>query len=114
MPPRTSAPIRPDTSVQFLKGVGERRAEQLARLGIRTALDLVWHLPHRYIDASSVTPLAQVRVGEEVACIGRVQATRVLPTRKGLRIFHAVVRDDSGLLECARSEEHTSELQSPI
>lgn len=101
MPPRTSAPIRPDTSVQFLKGVGERRAEQLARLGIRTALDLVWHLPHRYIDASSVTPLAQVRVGEEVACIGRVQATRVLPTRKGLRIFHAVLRDDSGLLECA-------------
>ncbi len=101
MPPRTSAPIRPDTSVQFLKGVGERRAEQLARLGIRTALDLVWHIPHRYIDASTVTPLAHVRVGEEVACIGRVQTTRVLPTRKGLRIFHAVLRDDSGVLECA-------------
>ncbi len=100
MPPRT-APIRPDTSVQFLKGVGERRAELLARLGIRTALDLVWHLPHRYIDASTVTPLAHVRVGEEVACIGRVVSTRVLPTRKGLRIFHAVLQDSSGVLECA-------------
>ncbi|MCU0621880.1 MAG: hypothetical protein MUC69_10275, partial [Gemmatimonadales bacterium] len=51
--------IRPDTPIQFLKGVGERRAEQLARLGITTALDLLWHLPHRYLDASSLTPLAR-------------------------------------------------------
>jgi ATP-dependent DNA helicase RecG len=92
--------LRPDTPVQFLKGVGERRADQLARLGIRTALDLAWHLPHRYLDASSLTPLASARVGDEVAAVGRVVATRVLPTRKGLRIFHAVLRDDSGLLEC--------------
>jgi ATP-dependent DNA helicase RecG len=99
--PRPAAPaVRRDTPVQFLKGVGEKRAEQLARLGIATALDLAWHLPHRYLDASSLTPLASARVGEEIAAVGRVVATRTLPTRKGLRIFHAVLRDDSGLLEC--------------
>lgn len=32
--------------------------------------------------------------------MGRVMAKGVLPTRRGLRIFHAVLRDDSGLLEC--------------
>ena len=59
---RTSSPttiqpgaLRLDMAVKFLKGVGERRAEQLERLGIRTARDLLWHLPHRYVDASSVT-----------------------------------------------------------
>ncbi len=93
--------LRLDTPVKFLKGVGERRAEALARLGIHTAQDLLWHLPHRYIDASSVTPLAKARVGSEVACVGRVVAKGVLPTRKGLRIFHAVLRDESGVLECA-------------
>ncbi len=92
--------LRPDTPVQFLKGVGEKRAELLAKLGIRTALDLIWHIPHRYLDASALTPLARARVGEEVAAVGRVVATRVLPTRKGLRIFHAMLRDESGLLEC--------------
>lgn len=97
--PRT-APIRLDTPVKFLKGIGERRAEALARLGIRSAQDLLWHLPHRYIDASTVTPLARASVGLEVACVGRVVAKGVLPTRRGLRIFHAVLRDDSGLLEC--------------
>jgi ATP-dependent DNA helicase RecG len=94
-------PLTLDTPVKFLKGIGERRAEALARLGVRTARDLLWHLPHRYLDASSITPLASARVGDEVACIGRVIAKRVLPTRSGLRIFHAVLRDSSGVLECA-------------
>src|ERR687890_1168356 len=100
MSPGASAVVRLDTPVKFLKGVGERRAEQLDRLGIRTARDLLWHLPHRYIDASTVTPLARAEIGQEVACVGRVVAKGVVPTRRGLRIFHAVLRDDSGLLEC--------------
>src|SRR6185295_18219208 len=101
MPPRAvPAPIRLEMPVKFLKGIGERRAEQLARLGIQTARDLLWHLPHRYVDASTLTPLAKADLGQEVACVGRVVAKGVLPTRRGLRIFHAVLRDDSGLLEC--------------
>jgi ATP-dependent DNA helicase RecG len=101
MPTRSApAAVRLDTPVKFLKGVGERRAEALERLGIRTARDLLWHLPHRYVDASTVTPLAKAELGQEVACVGQVVAKGVLPTRRGLRIFHAVLRDDSGLLEC--------------
>src|SRR5205807_2430787 len=74
----------------------------LARLGLRTVGDLLYHAPHRYLDATSVTPLAQAHVGQDVTCIGRVASTGVLPTRKGLRVFRAVLRDDSGsVLECA-------------
>ena len=98
--PSSVGAIRLDMPVKFLKGIGERRAEQFERLGIRTARDLLWHLPHRYVDASSVTPLARAEIGQEVACVGRVVAKGVLPTRRGLRIFHAVLRDDSGVLEC--------------
>jgi ATP-dependent DNA helicase RecG len=93
--------LRPDTPVKFLKGIGERRAESFVRLGIRTAQDLLWHIPFRYLDASSVTPFAKARVGEEVACVGKVIAKRLMPTRSGLRIFTAVLRDQSGMLECA-------------
>jgi ATP-dependent DNA helicase RecG len=97
---RESSAVRLDMPVKFLKGIGERRAEQLERLGIRTARDLLWHLPHRYVDASTVTPLVRAEIGQEVACVGRVVAKGVLPTRRGLRIFHAVLRDESGVLEC--------------
>ncbi|HRP09177.1 MAG TPA: hypothetical protein PLL69_11895, partial [Gemmatimonadales bacterium] len=95
------AAIRLDTPVQYLKGIGEKRAEAFARLGVERVQDLLHHLPHRYIDASSVTPLAQARAGDDVACVGRVVSKGVLPTRRGLRIFHAVLRDSSGVLECA-------------
>ena len=91
------------TSVKYLKGVGPRRAEALARLGIRTVGDLLYHAPHRYLDATTVTPLGRVHVGEEVTCVGRVVSTGVLPTRRGLRVFRAVLRDENGggPLECA-------------
>jgi ATP-dependent DNA helicase RecG len=93
-------PVRLDTPVKFLKGIGERRAEALARLGITTAHDLLWHLPHRYLDASTVTPIARLRVGDDGAAVGIVASKGILPTRRGLRIFHVVLRDDSGAIEC--------------
>ncbi len=87
--------------VKFLKGVGPKRAEALQRLGIRTAGDLLYHVPHRYLDATTVTPLARATVGQDVTCVGRVVSTGVLPTRRGLRVFRAVLKDESGLLESA-------------
>src|SRR5213082_1747921 len=88
-------------SVKYLKGVGPKRAEALARLGIRSVGDLLYHAPHRYLDATTVTPVAKAHVGQEVTCVGRVVSTGILPTRRGLRVFHAVLRDESGPLECA-------------
>jgi ATP-dependent DNA helicase RecG len=95
--------FRLDTPVQFLKGVGERRAELLARLGIRSARDLLHHVPFRYLDATQITPIARARsarVGTEVTVVGRVISTGVLPTRRGLRVFQTVLQDASGLIEC--------------
>ena len=85
--------------VQFLKGVGERRAQLLRKLGIETAGDLLRHVPHRYEDASTIAPIVSVAPGMDVTVMGRVISKGVLPTRKGLRIFQAVVQDASGLLE---------------
>ncbi|MGH7583827.1 MAG: ATP-dependent DNA helicase RecG, partial [Gemmatimonadales bacterium] len=94
-------PLRLDMPVQYLKGIGARRAEAFDRLGVTSVQDLLFHIPHRYIDASSVTPMARARVGDDVVCVGRVLSKAVLPTRKGLRVFRAILQDDSGQLECA-------------
>jgi len=99
----TGPALRLDIPVQFLKGVGERRAELLARIGIATARDLLYHIPFRYLDATQITPIARARsarVGAEVTVVGRVISTGVLPTRRGLRVFQCVLQDASGLVEC--------------
>jgi ATP-dependent DNA helicase RecG len=93
--------LRLDTLVQYLKGVGPRRAEAFARVGVATVEDLLYHLPHRYLDATLVTPVARADVGTEVTLVGRVVSKGVLPTRRRLRIFRAVIKDASGLIECA-------------
>ncbi len=89
------------TPITYLKGVGPARAEAFRRLGIFTAHDLLWHIPHRYEDATTVTPISRLDVGAEGTVIGVVVSKGILPTRKGLRIFQAVLRDESGMIEAA-------------
>ena len=91
--------LRLDTPVTYLKGVGPARAEALKRLGIISAGDLLYHIPHRYEDASTVSPIASLETGMQGTVIGTVVSKGVLPTRKGLRIFQAVLKDDTGLIE---------------
>ncbi len=88
-----------DTPVNYVPGVGPRRAEALARLNIRTAGDLLYHVPRRYEDASTVSRISSLEPGMDATVLGRVVSKGVLPTRKGLRIFQAVLRDDSGMIE---------------
>jgi len=94
-----SARLRLDTPINFLKGVGPARAESLRKLGIINAGDLLWHVPRRYEDASTVRHISSLEPGMDATVIGRVISKGVIPTRKGLRIFQAVVRDDSGIIE---------------
>ena len=93
--------FRLDKPVQFLKGVGPVRAEALGRMGIVTARDLLYHVPRRYDDASTIEPMDRLQVGTDVTAVGRVRSKGVIPTRKGLRIFQAVLQDDSGMITCA-------------
>ncbi|HEY4734032.1 MAG TPA: ATP-dependent DNA helicase RecG [Gemmatimonadaceae bacterium] len=90
-----------DMPVNYLKGVGPARAEMLRRLGIVTARDLLYHIPHRYEDASTINPIASLEPGMDGTIIGKVISKGIIPTRKGLRIFQAVLQDDSGMIEAS-------------
>ena len=90
-----------DRPVQFLKGVGPKRADALVSLGITTARDLLYHTPRRYDDASTVHPIGRLEVGMDATAVGRVRSKGVLPTRKGLRIFQVVLQDETGMITVA-------------
>jgi len=90
-----------DRPVQFLKGVGPKRSDAFRSMRIDTARDLLYHIPRRYDDASTVRPIGSIEVGEDVTALGRVRSKGVIPTRRGLRIFQAVLEDDSGMITVA-------------
>src|ERR1051325_7298043 len=100
MTARQPAPrFRLDTPATYLKGVGPARAAALKKLGVVTAGDLLFHIPHRYEDASTVSPISSLEAGMNATVIGQVISKGVIPTRKGLRVFQAVLRDHSGMIE---------------
>ncbi|MBM4194259.1 MAG: ATP-dependent DNA helicase RecG [Gemmatimonadetes bacterium] len=90
-----------DMQAMYLTGVGPGRADALRRLGVFTVRDLLMHVPHRYEDASTISPIKRVKIGEDATILGRVISKGVFPTRRGLRVFQAVVKDESGIIECA-------------
>ncbi|HEX7899303.1 MAG TPA: ATP-dependent DNA helicase RecG [Planctomycetota bacterium] len=61
---------------QFLPGVGPKRAELLAKLGLRTLGDLLFHLPSRYFDRRAAVPLAKLRPDTEACVQGEVVRVR--------------------------------------
>ena len=85
------------TPLQFLKGVGPRRAADLERVGLRTIEDLLYRFPIRYEDRSRLQPIASLRPGQIASVAGRVASCGIRTTRRpGFKIFEALVTDASG------------------
>ncbi len=89
------------TPLQFLKGVGPRKAADLKRAGLITVEDLLYRLPFRYEDRSRMQPVASLRAGNKAAILGEIKSAHLATTRRrGFKIFHAVVGDTSGAIRC--------------
>ena len=85
-----------DIPVTQLKGVGNALAEKLARLGISSLQDLLFHLPHRYEDRTRVVPMGSLRIGDVAVVEGEVmKADLVMGRRRSLQV---TLKDHSGFL----------------
>ena len=90
------------TPLQFLKGVGPRRASDLKRAGLVTVEDLLHRFPFRYEDRTKMQPIASLRPGARAAVTGQIKSAQLATTRRrGFKIFHAVVGDASGAIRCS-------------
>ncbi|MBI4455752.1 MAG: ATP-dependent DNA helicase RecG [Acidobacteria bacterium] len=92
-------PLRLDTPIQFVKGVGPRRASDLSKERIATVEDFLLYLPFRYEDRSKFKKISELRDGEVAVVLGQVALTGIRHAqRKRLSILEVVVRDESALL----------------
>ncbi|CAN5579028.1 ATP-dependent DNA helicase RecG [soil metagenome] len=88
-----------ETPLQFLKGVGPRRAADLQRVGLATVEDLLYRFPIRYEDRGSFATISTLRPGASASIAAEVVGCGVRPTRRPrFRIFELLVRDATGSL----------------
>ena len=87
------------TPVKFVKRVGERVAEGLAKRGVETVEDLLYHLPFRYEDRLNPRPMAELVSGTMASVIGEVRGTVLLRTRSG-PIFEMTLGQGLGTVKC--------------
>ena len=87
-------------NIKYLKGVGEKRAAMLGKLGVHTLWDLLTLYPRAYEDWNSVIPIAGAPLGENV-CIRAFVGSRCREhrIRKGMTLYKTEISDGESLLE---------------
>ena len=89
-----------NTDVRYIKGIGEKKAQALAKLGVFSLYDLVSYFPRKYEDRSSVMPIALTSGGESVCIEALVADTpRLTRVRRGLELVKLRAVDESGSVD---------------
>lgn len=104
--PATATGIVRESSLQYLRGVGPRKAAVLASLGIHSITDLLYYFPRNYLDRSHVTRIGDLRRflsrdhdakhPSDITVVGQVLSMNVLRGRGGRRRFVLLLADESG------------------
>jgi ATP-dependent DNA helicase RecG len=87
------------TPIKFVKRVGERVAEALAKRGVETVEDLLYHLPFRYEDRLNPLPIRNLKAGTMASIIGEVRGSALLKTRS-MPIFEMTVGQGLDTVKC--------------
>ena len=95
-----AAALQPSSRLQYLSGIGPRRAEAFERLGLTTLEHLVRHYPRTWLDARRFVRIGELKPRELVTVVGRVRSSAARRTRAGRTDFVALIEDGSGSLSC--------------
>lgn len=86
------------TSLENIKGVGEKTAESFNLAGLKTVNDLITFFPRTYEDFSNVVKISDILPGK-VTIKAKAEKISTRVVRRGLRVTTATLCDDSGKLQ---------------
>ena len=85
--------------VKYLKGVGPKKAERLAALGIKTAGDLLYLFPREYEDRRTPVAIKDLVPGRTCLVSGTVESVYKSPYRRGKSYTKVKISDGESMLE---------------
>ncbi|MGH9164762.1 MAG: ATP-dependent DNA helicase RecG [Acidimicrobiales bacterium] len=100
--------------VTELAGVGPKKTDGLAAMGIETVLDLVMHYPRRYIDRTNQARIRDLAVGAEAMVLGVVKKVSARRTKNRRSLVEVEVFDGSAYLRCTFFNQPWRSGQLPV
>lgn len=97
-PARANAQYGIEAPVTVIRGIGDKQAENLSRLGVYKIKDLLNFFPRRYDDFSKLKTINMLYQGDEVTIIAKVVSSTMYQSGRGRKIIEVVVSDTTGSL----------------
>ena len=82
--------------IQYVKGIGPKKASKLNKLGIFTINDLIYYFPRQYEDRNKLKKICQLEDKEKATIRAIISSIETSTPRKGLSITKLSVRDETG------------------
>lgn len=100
LPPEVALKLEAELrrKITTLPGIGKTRAKKLEKLNIRTIYDLLYHVPFRYEDYTTIKQIVELRYGDEVTVAGVVQEISMYKSQKGTVVVNGIIGDGTGKL----------------
>ncbi|MEN2986499.1 MAG: ATP-dependent DNA helicase RecG [Thermodesulfovibrionaceae bacterium] len=85
--------------IQYLRGIGPKKANILKKIGIQTVKDALYYFPSHYEDRRNKKDIFEIKPGEFVSITGNIVQITEIKTKTNLSIIEVVVSDGTGYLK---------------
>ncbi len=82
--------------VQYVKGIGPKRADKLNKLGIFTLKELLYYFPRQFEDRNNLKKIAQLEDEEKVTIKAVISSINTFSPREGMTLTKIDVKDETG------------------
>lgn len=81
--------------IRLVKGVGDKLAAVLNRLGISTVYDLFSYYPVKYVNYKKSSKISSLKIGDNASIIGKIKFSSIHPTKNSLYVHKVIITDNS-------------------
>ncbi len=81
--------------IRLVKGVGDRLAAVLNKLGISTVYDLLSYYPVKYVNYKKSAKISSLKIGDSASIIGKIKFSSIHPTKNSLYVHKIIITDNS-------------------
>lgn len=85
--------------VTSIRGIGQKQAQLIAKLGLNTIKDLIYFFPRRYDDYSKLKFIKDLKTGDQVSIVAWVKSIKSFTTRSNKKVIEVIVSDDTGTIQ---------------